>query len=360
LFLWTILLFFSDLEKIAQTKLNVWVDTNSSIAVYNALKPENTENRTIIVEKSPIILEKALKNSTELKGFRECSIRDAVALVKFFAWLETEIASPNGDSLTEWSVSTKLLNFRKEQEGFLDPSFATIASTGANAAIIHYHPDDKLSSKLHKDAIFLCDSGGQYLDGTTDVTRSFHFTTPQQKEKLAFTLVLKGVINLSKLVFPNNTTGLQIDALARMALWEYGLDYRHGTGHGVGHFLNVHEGPHQISFRARAFESALKENMVVTNEPGFYEDGSFGVRIENMMAVKKVETKFNFQDTGFLGFETITFVPIDYKLIERSLLTSSDIEWLNAYHHTCWEKLSPFLKDDSHTLEWLKRYTTAL
>jgi len=207
---------------------------------------------------------------------------------------------------------------------------------------------------------FLCDSGGQYMDGTTDVTRSWHFGTPQAKEKLAFTCVLKGVIGLSLCVFPNNTTGLQIDALARTALWEYGLDYRHGTGHGVGHFLNVHEGPHQISFRARAFESPIKEHMVVTNEPGYYEDGVFGVRIENMMAVKKVETKFNFQDTGYLGFETITYVPIDYKLIDSSILTQRERDWLNNYHKTCWDKLSPFLQKDEETLQWLKRYTNAI
>jgi len=263
--------FFSDLEKLADAKLNIWVDANGSIAVYNALKPENKNERQVIVEKSPIILEKALKNPVELNGFRESSTRDAVALVKFFSWLEKELNSPNGDKLTEHIVAEVLLKFRQDQAHFLNASFATISSSGSNAAIIHYHPTEKQSSKIVKDQIFLCDSGGQYMDGTTDVTRSWHFGTPKDKEKLAFTCVLKGVINLSLCVFPNNTTGLQLDALARTALWEYGLDFRHGTGHGVGHFLNVHEGPHQISFRARAFEAPIKEHMTVTNEPGYYD-----------------------------------------------------------------------------------------
>jgi Xaa-Pro aminopeptidase len=256
-------------------------------------------------------------------------------------------------------VAGKLLSFRQEQVGFINPSFATISSAGSNAAIIHYHPTEKLFAKIQKNLIFLCDSGGQYRDGTTDVTRSFHFGTPLEKEKLGYTLVLKGVINLSSLIFPANTNGLQIDALARVALWQFGLDYRHGTGHGIGHFLNVHEGPHSISWRPRSLEVPFRENMIVTNEPGYYEEGAFGVRIENMMAVKKVDTKFNFQDTGFMGFETLTFVPLDYKLIERSLLSPEELQWVNSYHHTCWEKLSPLLNDD-FTLQWLKRYTSPL
>jgi len=268
--------FFQELGNIAQTKLNVWVDTNSSIAVYNSLKPDVKDGRSVIVDKSPIILEKSLKNPVELNGFRNCSIRDAVALVKFFSWLEKELSSsPSDNNLTEWSVSEKLRLYRQEQDGYINLSFAAIASTGSNAAIIHYHPEEKSSSKIQKDLVFLCDSGGQYKDGTTDVTRTFHFGNPSEKEKIGYTLVLKGVINLTTLIFPNNTNGLQIDALARMALWQFGLDYRHGTGHGIGHFLNVHEGPHQISFRPRAMEAPLKENMIVTNEPGYYEDSFF-------------------------------------------------------------------------------------
>uniref|UniRef100_A0A6B2L0I2 Peptidase M24 domain-containing protein n=1 Tax=Arcella intermedia TaxID=1963864 RepID=A0A6B2L0I2_9EUKA len=343
--------FFGDLEVLSGSDKAVWIDNNSSIAVYNSLK----NLKGLLVDKSPVTLEKSLKNPTELNGFRQSSIRDAAALVNFFSWLENEINGENSSKLTETSVAEVLLGFRKQQEHFLNPSFATISATGPNASIIHYHPDEAKPVTLRKDQIFLCDSGGQYLDGTTDVTRTFHFGVPTPKELLAYTAVLKGFIQMSKLIFPNNVTGLHIDAFARQALWEHGLDYRHGTGHGVGHFLNVHEGPHQVSFRPKAMASLLYPNMIVTNEPGYYEDGKFGIRIENILAIKEHPVDSGYTTFGFLSYETLTYVPLDYKLIDVSLLTPNERSWINEYHLNCLQLLSPLVKDEA--LAWLKRYT---
>jgi len=279
-------------------------------------------------------------------------------MIEFWSWLERQLQN-SGHGLNEVSAADKLLKFRQEQQYFVTPSFDTISSVGANAAIIHYKPHLPTAACLDIDQIYLLDSGGQYLDGTTDVTRTFHFGKPTDKEKLAYTSVLKGVIALCQAVFPSHTTGLQVDILARQALWRQGLDYRHGTGHGVGHFLNVHEGPHGISFRARSHTIALQEGMTVTNEPGYYEDGLFGIRIENQMIVKKVDTKYNFQNVGFLGFETTTYVPLDQNLINNNDLTSAEIEWVNQYHQDCRSKVMHLLSSNE-AKEWLKSRTNPL
>ncbi|CAI5505336.1 unnamed protein product [Closterium sp. Naga37s-1] len=247
-------------------------------------------------------------------------------------------------ALTECSVADKLLAFRQEQEHFMGPSFATISSVGANAAIIHYKPELDTCAALTASHIFLCDSGGQYLDGTTDVTRTMHFGMPTEHEKKCYTLVLKGYIALEQVIFPNGTTGHMLDVLPRKALWQEGLDYPHGTGHGVGSFLNVHEGPHLISFRPKAIQTALRANMTVTDEPGYYEEGKFGMRVENVLLVEPTELPHNFADRGWLKFEPITLAPIQTKLIENSLLTKPERDWLNHYHARCRKELSPFLE----------------
>eukprot|EP01127_Copromyxa_protea_P019892 TRINITY_DN6547_c0_g1_i1.p1 TRINITY_DN6547_c0_g1~~TRINITY_DN6547_c0_g1_i1.p1 ORF type:complete len:626 (-),score=124.84 TRINITY_DN6547_c0_g1_i1:44-1711(-) len=352
--------FFQEFEaQSKEGKGKTWVDPSSaSAAVFNVL---SSISAPILEKDSPITLAKALKNPVELQGMRDCAQRDAVAIVRFFSWLEKEMNSDKASQYDEVDVANKILEFRKAVPGFVSESFGTISSVGANAAVIHYEPKKPSAAQLDKQKIYLCDSGAQYRDGTTDVTRTFHFGTPSEKEKEAFTGVVKGVINLSKAIFPEHTTGLQLDVLARQALWELGLDYKHGTGHGIGHFLNVHEGPHGISFRLKSHSCPLQAGMTTSNEPGYYEDGAFGIRIENDMIVTRVERKYNFLKTGFLGFETITFVPIDTNLLLPEALTVEEKNWLNKYHQDCREKIGPLIpEEDKEAREWLQKRTEPL
>ncbi|KDQ60006.1 hypothetical protein JAAARDRAFT_711428 [Jaapia argillacea MUCL 33604] len=326
----------------------VLIGDKSSQAVANALGKDN-----IKIARSPIASLKSIKNSTEVEGFRACHIRDGAALAKYFAWLEEELTVKGNEGLSEWKAAEKLEGYRSEGALFKGLSFTTISSTGPNGAIIHYSPDPNDCAIIKKDQIYLCDSGGQYLDGTTDVTRTWHFGTPTAEEKRAFTRVLQGHIAIDKAVFPNGTTGT--DSWARRALWEDGLDYRHGTGHGVGHFLNVHEGPHGIGVHITYNSTPLKAGMTVSNEPGYYADGKFGIRIENIVIVQEAKTPNNFGDKGFLSFEHVTVCPIHKKLIDTELLTAQEKTWLNNYHAETWEKVSPLLQNDTRALEWLKR-----
>jgi Xaa-Pro aminopeptidase len=205
--------------------------------------------------------------------------------------------------------------------------------------------------------IFLCDSGGQYYDGTTDTTRTVHFGEPTPKEIESYTAVLKGNIALERVVFPGTASGFALDGMARQFLWSLGLDYRHGTGHGVGSFLNVHEGPIGVGTRASLTEVPLAAGHVISNEPGYYEDGAFGIRTENMMFVKKVEPKYNFGDKGYLGFERVTMVPYCRKLVDKSLLTESELQFVNDYHKEVYEKTKKFFEEDGVSLDWLERET---
>jgi Xaa-Pro aminopeptidase len=224
-------------------------------------------------------------------------------------------------------------------------------------SVIHYKPEKGACSVIDPKAIYLCDSGGQYQDGTTDTTRTMHFGEPTETEKTAYTLVLKGNIALERAKFPKGTTGFALDALARQFLWAEGLDYRHGTGHGVGSFLNVHEGPIGIGTRVQYSEVSLSVGNVVSDEPGYYEDGKFGIRIENMIMVKEVETKHKFGDKPYLGFEGVTMTPHCRKLVDMSLLTEDEKNFINEYHQEVWDKTSKFFEDDSLTTAWLKRET---
>lgn len=319
----------------------------TSLAVVEAIGQENA-----VLIPSPVAAMKAIKNETEIEGFRQCHIRDGAALTRYFAWLEEQLNS--GVELNESQGAAKLEEFRSELDLFRGLSFETISSTGPNAAVIHYSPDPDDCAIIKKDQIYLCDSGGQYLDGTTDVTRTLHFGTPTDEEKRAFTRVLQGHISIDTAIFPTGTSGYIIDSFARRALWQEGWDYRHGTGHGVGHFLNVHEGPHGIGTRIAYNSTSLKVGMTVSNEPGYYADGRYGIRIESVVIVREAKTPNNFGN-GYLCFEHVTMCPIQTKLIDFSVLTAQEKEWLNSYHVETLEKVGPLLRNDPRALQWLER-----
>ncbi|KJZ78894.1 Putative Xaa-Pro aminopeptidase P [Hirsutella minnesotensis 3608] len=309
--------------------------------------------------RSPISDAKAIKNESEIQGMRACHVRDGAALIEFFAWLEDQLVNKKA-TLDEVEAADKLEQLRSKQSNFVGLSFPTISSTGPNAAVIHYGPEKDSCATVDPQRIYLCDSGAQYLDGTTDTTRTVHFGSPSPAERQAYTLVLKGLIALETAVFPKGTTGFALDCLARQHLWKMGLDYRHGTGHGVGSYLNVHEGPIGIGTRVQYAEVPLAPGNVLSNEPGYYEDGQFGIRIENVMIVKEVETANCFGDKPFLGFEHVTMVPYCQSLIETALLTDAEKAWLNSYNAEVLEKTSHFFKNDAATLAWLTRETRSI
>jgi Xaa-Pro aminopeptidase len=271
------------------------------------------------------VLPKAKKNKTEQEGARAAHRRDGVAMSRFLCWLES--AAPQGN-LTEWSVAEKLEQFRKDTGMLLDLSFDSIAGAGPNAAIPHYHvnPDDCLPLKINE--IFLIDSGGQYQDGTTDITRTVIVGEPTQEMQDRFTRVLKGMIDVSRIRFPKGTCGSQIDALARQSLWAAGLDYDHGTGHGVGSYLSVHEGPARIN---KSDRTPLEPGMILSNEPGFYKQNDFGIRIENLLLVHEAQD-IEGGERPMLSFETLTLCPVERRLIDTKLLTKDELHWLDTYH----------------------------
>ncbi|KAI1412972.1 aminopeptidase-like protein [Hypoxylon sp. FL1857] len=306
--------------------------------------------------RSPIGDSKAVKNETELEGMRQCHIRDGAALIEFFAWLEHQLIEKKA-TIDEVEAADKLESLRAKQKDFVGLSFPAISSTGPNAAVIHYKPERGSCSVIDPKAVYLCDSGAQYLDGTTDTTRTLHFGEPTAAEIEAYTLVLKGNIALDRAVFPKGTTGFALDGLARQYLWQHGLDYRHGTGHGVGSYLNVHEGPIGIGTRVQYSEVSLSPGNVISDEPGYYEDGSFGIRIENIVMVREVKTKYKFGDKPYLGFEHVTMVPYCRKLIDTSCLTDEEVAWLNEYNADIWSKTKGYFENDEVTTAWLERET---
>ncbi len=307
---------------------------------------------TITRAADPCLLPKATKNETELAGTRNAHIRDGVAVTKFLEWLSIE--TPKG-TVDEISAEQKLYSFRSEGENFKDTSFATISGAGPNGAIVHYRVTPKTNRKLEAGNLYLVDSGGQYLDGTTDITRTVAIGTPTEEMKDRFTRVLQGHIALALAKFPIGTTGSQLDTLARMPLWKQGLDYDHGTGHGVGSYLSVHEGPHRISKMPSPV--ALRPGMILSNEPGYYKTGEFGIRIESLVAVKAADAPDG-AERAILEFETLTFAPIDKNTINSEILDNSEKQWLNAYHQNVWEKVSPFVGET--TLKWLKTATAPI
>jgi len=293
---------------------------------------------------------KGMKNPTEIRNQRNAYIKDGVALVKFLYWLDK---SAGNIPVTEMSAQEKLLEFRKEQEGFIEPSFGTISAYKENAAMMHYSASDTSNAKIEKEGLYLVDSGGQYFDGTTDITRTVVMGPITEEEKRDFTLTLKGHINLGNARFLYGATGHSLDVLARYPLWQEGIDYKCGTGHGVGYLLNVHEGPHRFAVVANTV--VLEKGMIVSIEPGVYKAGSHGIRIENVVVVDEdIKT-----DSGqFMKFETLSFVPIDLEGVEVSLLSENERIWLNEYHKEVFSKLSPYLDEEEKA--WLKEETRSI
>ncbi|XP_076035490.1 aminopeptidase P isoform X2 [Oratosquilla oratoria] len=344
--------FMEFIEKKIKTEPNkVWVSNKGSHAVNEVIPKEKR-----LAKVTPVAVMKAIKNETEIKGLRACHLRDAVALCRFFCWLEGEASK---GTQTEISAADKLQTFREELEDFVGLSFETISSIGPNGAIIHYKPRPETDRKITTEELYLCDSGGQYKDGTTDVTRTLHFGTPTQFERQCFTRVLKGQIALASAIFPTKIKGNCLDTLARLALWDVGLDYSHGTGHGVGMYLNVHEGPMGISWRPMPDDPGLQENMFLSDEPGYYEDNKFGIRLENIVQIVRAETPHNHRNRGFLTFKNVTMVPVQIKMIEPSMLTEKEVKWLNNYHAECREQVGKLLLQQGHkeAYDWLVKQT---
>ena len=314
---------------------------------------ELTRLDAILVDgEDPVQLEKACKNSVELAGARNAHCRDAAAEIRFLAWLDAQVAS--GKLHDEATLSDKLLSFRQQGEHFHAVSFSTISAAGANAAMCHYNHINAVPARLSPDSVYLVDSGGQYTDGTTDITRTVPIGDPGAEVRRLYTLVLKGHIALAQVRFPRGTTGTQLDALARQFLWREGFDYDHGTGHGVGAFLSVHEGPQRISKVYNAV--ALRPGMIVSNEPGYYRDGAFGMRCENLQVVR--ECAGDVGETPMLEFETLTLVPFDLRLIEPALLDAAEIDWLNRYHRRVAQTIGPLLQGAE--ADWLSQATRPL
>ena len=303
--------------------------------------------RNIVEEESPVKRMKTVKNEREIAGFRSAMLKDGIALVKFLKWLQSYIGRPEISTLTELSIDQKLTALRSEQPLYRDISFDTIAGYQEHGAIVHYEATPETDVHLKPEGLLLLDSGAQYLDGTTDVTRTIALGPLTDEMKKVYTLVLKGHIQIELCKFPSGASGTQIDALARQALWREGLNYLHGTGHGVGTYLNVHEGPHQIRMEWKP--APLVEGMTVTDEPGIYLAGKFGVRIENTLLVTPYkETEFG----KFLQFDSLTLCPIDKTPIIIEMLTPEELDWLNAYHQRVFDTLSPHLAPDE--VAWLR------
>jgi Xaa-Pro aminopeptidase len=296
---------------------------------------------------------KAVKNLTEIGNIRKVMVKDGVALTKLFYWFELK---KDSETISELSIAAKLMDLRSEQEYFLGPSFSTIAAYNGHGALPHYSATPETDSVIGTDGILLVDSGGQYLDGTTDITRTIAVGRPSAEQKKDFTLVLKGMAGLAMAKFPVGTDGHQLDILARRALWEYGLNYGHGTGHGVGFCLNVHEGPQNISpASSQGSKTAIEPGMLLSDEPGIYREGKYGIRIENLiLCCEDEETEYG----KFLKFDTVSLCYIDKSLIDIALLDKKEIDWINSYHNEVFEKLNPYLTGDERI--WLKEKTDLL
>ncbi|WP_286922865.1 aminopeptidase P family protein [Proteiniphilum sp. UBA5375] len=326
---------------------------NSSVCVtgnkinYNLLLTIPASCKIVDVP-SPVDLMKSVKNETELKGFRNAMVKDGVALVKFYMWLEKAV--PTGE-VAETDIEKKLREYRSRQDLFVGESFGTIAGYGTNGAIIHYHASPETCLKLQPEGLLLIDSGAQYKDGTTDITRTVALGEVSKQMKEDYTNVLKGHIALATAIFPEGTRGSQLDILARKTLWNNGLTYWHGTGHGIGHFLNVHEGPQNI--RLEENPTPLQPGMVTSNEPGVYRANQYGIRIENMIVTREYNKTEEFGT--FYNFETITLCPIDTRPIAVELLTAEEIKWINNYHKMVYDKLNNHLDKDEKI--WLKDKT---
>lgn len=339
---------YTDVDDLRGT---IWLD--SEIVNYTLYEKVSKE-MNVYEKENPTIMMKAIKNSVEIENLRIAHIKDGVAVTKFMYWLKNNITKMEIDEVL---ADRTLTAFREDQSEFIEPSFDTISAYNANAAMMHYHATEDNKDVLKPEGLLLVDSGGQYMNGTTDITRTFALGEVNPVWKRDFTLVLRGMSALSRAKFLFGCTGINLDILARQPLWNMGIDYRSGTGHGVGFTLGVHEGPHGIRWRKmfRKEDTPLYEGMVVTDEPGVYEEGSHGIRIENELIVQKdVQNEYG----QFMSFETITFAPIDLDMINEEYLDEETKVWLNTYHEEVYKKISPYLTDEENT--WLKKYTRAI
>ncbi|XP_062613274.1 LOW QUALITY PROTEIN: xaa-Pro aminopeptidase 1-like [Saccostrea cucullata] len=348
------------LSSVVANSEKVLISPSCSYAIFSVVPKEKR-----VQENTPIKLQKAEKNEVEKSGMINSHVRDAAALISFIAKLEKEVKA--GRKWTELSAAEDLAKFRGKQQYNRGLSFDTISSSGSNGAVIHYAPTNLTDKEITTTEMYLLDSGGQYLDGTTDVTRTFHFGTPTDYQKECYTRVLMGSVDLARvkiLKSKNGPHGQELDILARRPLWDVGLHYKHGTGHGIGMFLGVHEYPPSIGMNGRPISSndaPIKEGQFFSDEPGYYEDGSFGVRIESILMVKEVELKYKFSDSKFLGFETITLVPFEPNLIQYDMLSGDQIEWINAFHKKVQATIGPLLmNNDRQAYDWLVRRTKAI
>lgn len=328
------------LSKVAYRSIGIDPAT-TPLALIDAL-----HGKEIVKRDDPCQLLKSCKNNVEQEGTRKAHIRDGVALTEFLCWIASQ---PNDGSVSELSCSRKLLELRGRQELFQQPSFESIVGFKEHGAIVHYRVTEDSDLAIKGDGLLLVDSGGQYLDGTTDVTRTIAIGQPTAEEKHCYTLVLKGHIALARAVFPQGVSGSQLDGFARQFLWQEGLDYDHGTGHGVGSYLGVHEGPQRISKMPN--NVALQPGMILSNEPGYYKQDAFGIRIENLVLVHEKQA-LSHGAKQFIGFDTVTCAPMEPKLIEVSLLDVNEKEWLRVYHRWVYEQLASLLTEDASM--WLK------
>lgn len=315
--------------------------------LYNSIN----KNATIINRESPIALMKAMKNPVEVENIKKAHIKDGVAMCKFIYWLKKNVPLGN---VSEISAAEKLVEFRAQMDGFLDQSFAPIFGYGEHGAIIHYSATEETNVVMKDKGLCLIDTGAHYYDGTTDVTRTVVLGELTKEEKEAFTIVLKGNLNLANTTFVYGTTGANIDCVARRPLWEKGMDFNHGTGHGVGYILGVHEGPQNISKNSKS-KTKLEDGMIVSDEPGFYKEGKFGIRHENLLLCKK-ETKNKYGQ--FMVFDVLTMVPFDSDGIDLSLMNEDEVDYLNNYHKKVYENISPYLNEEEK--KWLKNSTKML
>jgi len=335
------------LKKLSREKTKIWLDpAATSWWVVDHLK----KRAELFFKESPVTRLKAIRNKIQISGLKAAQLRDGAAMVKFLSWLQSEISRR---SITELSAAEKLYQFRAEQDLFQGLSFQTISAYREHGAIVHYSSTPETDIPLKRSGIYLIDSGGHYLDGTTDITRTIALGKPTRRQKELFTRVLQGHIQVATASFPRGTAGNQLDTLARKPLWNMGLNYGHGTGHGIGSYLNVHEGPQAISYY-RGIGVILEPGMVISNEPGFYQAGEFGIRIENLILVVP-DRKLSRPGSEFLTFETVSYCPIDLALVDKSLLSSDEIRWLNQYHRQVRKLLTPFLTAKEG--RWLERAT---
>lgn len=329
----------------------IWLDSG---VVNYSLTESVSETVEVLDRKSPVVLMKAVKTPTEMENMRAAHVKDGVAVTRFLHWLKTSVGE---ESVTEMAAAEKLQTFRAQMEGYLEPSFESIIAYGPHGAIVHYAPTKQTDVEMRKESFCLADTGGQYKEGTTDITRTIALGVLTEEEKRYYTMVLRGNLALGAAKFVEGVSGQNLDVLARQPLWEAGMDYNHGTGHGVGYVLGVHEGPQRFHWRLApgAQSVPLEEGMVISDEPGLYLEGRFGIRLENLLLCRKGEKN----DYGqFLYLEPLTMVPFDREAILPELMTQRELGWLNAYHRKVYETLAPYLREEERI--WLGEMTAEI